>query len=152
MQSLLNEIEPSEVEDFRNLGHTIGGFILFPSNRIDGKMNINGARGFNSKIADRFDLTLECIRRHYCGEVSPLSDVLDRYKGFFQLFKDFKSYVDFFLLNDLVDSSYQKIEFFCSDRDPFLASPYPQNIDQYRLYRLRSMDFLSRRNARIASG
>jgi hypothetical protein len=151
MQSLLNQIDPSEVEDFRNLGYTIGGFILFPSNRIDGKMNINGARGFNPKIADRFDLTLECIKRHYSGDTSPLSEVLNRYKEFFQLFKNFKGYVDFFLLNDLVDSSYQKIDFFCPDRDPFIVSPFPQNTDEYRLYRLRSMDFLSRRNARIAA-
>ena len=46
--------------------------------KIDGKMTINGARGFNAKIRDRFDLTLECIRRHYRNEDSPLTDVLGR--------------------------------------------------------------------------
>ena len=36
-----------------------GGMMVFPGNRIDGKQTINGARGFNRKIADGFDLTLE---------------------------------------------------------------------------------------------
>jgi len=36
----------------------IGGMIVFPGNRIDGKMTINGARGCYRKISDRFDLTL----------------------------------------------------------------------------------------------
>lgn len=48
-------------------GYTIGSSIVFPGNKVDGKMTINGARGFSSKIADRFDLTLECIRRYYDG-------------------------------------------------------------------------------------
>ena len=50
--------------------------MVFPGNRIDGKYTINVARGLNKKIADRMDLTLECIRRHYLGEDSPLRDVL----------------------------------------------------------------------------
>jgi hypothetical protein len=151
IQSLLKQIDPAEVEDFRNLGYTIGGFILFPSNRIKGKMSINGARGFNSKIVDRFDLTLECIRRHYAKDVSPLSEVLDRYKDFFSLFINFEGYVNFFLLDDLVDSDSQEINYFVPDVEPFSTSPFPQNIDQYQVYKLRSMDFLSKRNARIAA-
>lgn len=41
-------------------------------NNIDRKQTINGARGCNRKIVDRFDLTLECVRRHYLGQSSPL--------------------------------------------------------------------------------
>ena len=63
LSSIVQDLS-KEVEEFRNLGSTIGGYILFPSKKIDGKMTINGARGFNQKIADRFDLTLECIRLH----------------------------------------------------------------------------------------
>ncbi|WP_113903400.1 DUF6994 family protein [Brevibacterium celere] len=37
---------------------------------------INGARGLHPRIVDRFDLTLECIRRHYRGEPSPLADLV----------------------------------------------------------------------------
>jgi hypothetical protein len=38
-------------------------------------------------------LTLECIRRHYLDEPSPLSDTLARYADFFGLFGDFAGYV-----------------------------------------------------------
>ena len=51
--------------------------------------------GFSSAISDRMDLTLECIRRHYIGEWSPLTKVLERYSDFFALFRDFAGYVDF---------------------------------------------------------
>jgi hypothetical protein len=36
--------------------------ILFPGNRVGRFQTINGARGFNTAIADRLDLTLECVR------------------------------------------------------------------------------------------
>jgi hypothetical protein len=56
---------PSEVNELFDIGSTIGAYIIYPYNRIDGKQNINQARGTNSRIDDRFDLTLECIRRFY---------------------------------------------------------------------------------------
>ena len=56
------------------------------------------------RIGDRFDLTLECIRRHYSEGESPLSGVLARYARFFDLFEDFRGYVEFFLLQDLVSN------------------------------------------------
>lgn len=58
-----------ENEAFRTVGYTIGGMMVFPGNKIDGKQTINGARGFNLKIADRLDLTLECMhpRDARCG-------------------------------------------------------------------------------------
>jgi len=54
---------PTDVDELFNTGSTIGAYIVFPKNRIDGKHTINQARGVNSLIDDRFDLTLECIRR-----------------------------------------------------------------------------------------
>ena len=47
----------------------------------------------SESIRDRFDLTLECIRRHYLDEPSPLSATLARYADFFGLFGDFAGYV-----------------------------------------------------------
>jgi hypothetical protein len=32
-------------------------------------------RGFNRLISDRFDLTLECIRRFYLGPIEPARDL-----------------------------------------------------------------------------
>ena len=76
----------------------MGGMIIFPANRVEGKSTINGARGFHPLIKDRIDLTLECIRRYYNNEISPLTEVLTRYTDFFALFGNFKGYVEFFLL------------------------------------------------------
>ena len=52
LSSIVQDLS-KEVEEFRNLGSTIGGYILFPDKKIDGKMTINGARGFNQKIGYR---------------------------------------------------------------------------------------------------
>lgn len=86
------------IEEFNRLGYTIGGMTIWSSNRVGGAMTINGARGFDRGIADRFDLTLECVRRYYLGESSPglLGDTLARYPAFFALFGDFAGFADFF--------------------------------------------------------
>ena len=105
------------------IGYTIGGLILWPASRIDGMWTINQARGcLGSKIGDRMDLTLECIRRHYRGETSPLGDpqagcgdVLARYAPF----------------------------------DDFTTRAIPQDLDTYLEYRRRSIEFIQARNTRI---
>jgi hypothetical protein len=94
---------PNEVNEVFNAGSTIGGYILFPNKSIMRKNTINQARGINPFIDDRFDLTLECIRLFYLDQHSPLYEALQRYKSFFDLFENFSNYVNFFLLNDLVD-------------------------------------------------
>ena len=147
---IVAEIEQEMVESFRKLNNTIGAFIIFPSSRINNKMTINGARGFNSKIADRFDLTLECIRRHYLGDSSPLSEVLNRYSNFFSLFQSFNGYVEFFLLKDLVDKT-ERVKFFISQRNPFDGNGYPRNSSEYLEYRSNSMEWVAKRNAQVAS-
>ena len=99
--------------------------MVFPGNRIGRKMTINGARGFHPRIKDRFDLTVECIRRHYRNEWSPLSDALRRYADFFGLFGDFRGYVEFFLLQDLVTVDCSAVKFFTPFED-FNTSPLPE--------------------------
>ncbi len=138
-----------EVEEFRNVGSTIGGYILFPSKKIGGKMTINGARGFNQKIADRFDLTLECIRLHYLCESNPLEEVLNQNSSFFKLFETFPQYVEFFLLQDLVNSESNNIKFFTPIKNPFEYSPLPNDKDEFLHYMKNSMQFTTRRNVRI---
>ena len=139
----------SEVEKFRNIGSTIGGYILFPAKKIDGKMTINGARGFNQKISDRFDLTLECIRLHYLGKPNPLQEVLDQNSSFFKLFESFAGYVDFFLLQDLVNSNYESINFFTPVNQLFESSPLPATQEEYLQYMKGSTSFTTKRNERI---
>jgi hypothetical protein len=137
-----------ENEAFRSIGYTIGGMMIFPANKVEGKQTINAARGFNRKIADRFDLTLECIRRYYLGQSSPLAECLSRYDNFFALFRDFTGYVDHFLLQDLVTVDHSVVEFFLPF-DNFETPPVPQDVDEFVEYRQRSIEFVHSRNRRI---
>jgi len=148
MKHIIDLFSEAENEAFRTIGYTIGGMMVFPARRVDGKQTINGARGFNRKIADRFDLTLECIRRHYLGQDSPLADTLARYHEFFGLFQNFKGYVDFFLLRDLVSADYSSIKFFMPFAD-FTTPAVPKNVETYAEYRRRSIEFVEARNRRI---
>lgn len=128
-------------------GYTIGSALIFPGNRIDGRQTINQARGTHPRIRDRFDLTLECIRRYYGGEQSPLAAVLERYADFFSLFGDFDGYVDFFMLQDLVgeDGAITFLHHF----DNFTTPPVPNDAKGYLAYRQRSSAFITARNRRI---
>jgi hypothetical protein len=140
---------PGELATFRQIGATIGGRIVFPGIKVDGQMTINGARGCNHYIKDRFDLTLECIRRHYRGEASPLSGVLARYANFFQLFGDFRGYVEFFLLQDLVNEDCVAVQFFAPFED-FGPWPVPDSLAAYLDYRALAIGFIEARNRRIS--
>ena len=62
------QVEAWKLQEFLHIGYTIGGMMLWPGNQIDRRWTINQARGCNWQIRDRFDLTLECVRRHYLGE------------------------------------------------------------------------------------
>ncbi|MGD9905221.1 MAG: hypothetical protein AB7U83_17275, partial [Vicinamibacterales bacterium] len=150
--SLSDVIEsmPEELEAFMRIGYTIGAIMVFPGQRIGRRMTINGARGFHPRIKDRFDLTVECIRRHYVNEDSPLRDVLERYADFFRLFGDFQGYVDFFLLQDLVTDVGSSVKFF-APFDDFKSSPVPDGMTSYMSYRARAIGFIEARNERISA-
>jgi hypothetical protein len=150
MAHIIDQIPEVEREEFRRIGYTIGGMTVFPGNKVGGAMTINGARGCNARIADRFDLTAECIRRHYLREPGPLSDTLARYADFFGLFGDFAGYVDFFYLQDLVDEATSTVKFFTPFKD-FTVSPLPGTLDAYFGYRQRAIEFIESRNRRIAA-
>ncbi|KGM12882.1 DUF6994 family protein [Cellulomonas bogoriensis] len=144
------EIPEAETRAFLRVVYTIGGMMVFPGNRIGGKQTLNGARGFNGRIADRMDLTLECIRRHYLQEASPLDEVLHRYGDFFALFGDFRGYVEFFLLQDMVTANLDEVSFFIPF-DDFTTPALPQDLLTYHEYRRRSIAFVEARNRRIAA-
>ncbi|WP_171175928.1 hypothetical protein [Ruegeria sp. HKCCA4633] len=148
MGYIIEQLSPGEVDGLFATGSTIGSYIVFPSNKIDGAMTINGARGCNAKIGDRFDLTLECIRRHYRREDSPLATTLQRYASFFNLFESFEGYVNYFHLQDLVTNNHQDIRFYLPF-DGFRSSPLPSSVEEYRTYRTGVMAFVAARNQRI---
>lgn len=148
MGAIIEQLTKAEIESLTAISYTIGGLVVFPSNRIEGKLTINGARGLLRKIADRMDLTLECIRRYYRNEDSPLGATLARYSDFFALFEDFRGYVDFFLLQDLVDDDGSAVRFFLPF-DDFMTPSVPTSVDAYRDYAARSVEFIQARNRRI---
>ena len=145
---IIKKIDAEELEKFVSLCSTVGGYIIFPSERINNQMTINGARGVNKKIRDRFDLTLECIRKFYKKENSPLNEIFERYKQFFNLFDSFKGYVDFFLLQDLVTSDYLSIKYLIPF-ESFENYPLPNDIEEYKQYKYNLSNFVLVRNQRI---
>lgn len=145
-QLLIKQI-PNKVNKLFNTGSTVGSYIVFPKNRIDGKQTINQARGTNSLIDDRFDLTLECIRLFYMGQKNPLYSCLMRYKKFFDLFDDFIGYIHFFLLDDLINEN-SNIKFYLLFNG-FKNSPTFSDISQYLLYKKGVINFINSRNKRI---
>jgi len=148
LKPITEQFPESENEAFRAIGSTIGGMMVFPGNQIGGKQTINVARGFNKSISDRFDLTLECIRRHYSDLGSPLAGTLSRYSDFFALFGDFRGYVSFFVLHDLVTEDLG-VKFFMSF-DDFRPPSVPKDVRSYREYRRCSIEFIEARNHRIS--
>jgi hypothetical protein len=147
LKPITEQLSESENEAFMTIGYTIGGMMVFPGNQIDRKQTINVARGFNRSISDRFDLTLECIRRHYSDLGSPLAVTLSRYTDFFALFGDFRGYVSFFLLDDLVTEDLS-VKFFMAF-DDFRPPSVPRDVRNYKEYRRRSIEFIEARNHRI---
>lgn len=138
---------PKEVQELFDKGSTIGGYLIFPNNQVDRKHTINQARGVLRLIDDRFDLTLECIRRFYSSKPSPLEEALERYASFFRLFETFEGYVDFFLLNDLVNED-GTVKFYLPF-DDFRSLPEFKSINDYLAYKTRVESFIDSRNRRI---
>ena len=132
------------MEDFLHKAYTIGGMIIFPKH----PNSMNQRRGTDKQIRDRWDFTMECIRRFYIGESSPLSDVLEQDSDFYALFKDFKGYVDFFYLQDCVTEDYKQVRFWLGNGS-FTDHPLPRTVDEYLTWIAEELDFLDKRNARI---
>ena len=128
--------------------YTIGGTILFPRHT----RSLNGQRGMNPFICDRWDLTLECIRRYYEGiidrENNPLGWVLETDKPFFNLLVDFRGYCDFFFLRDCVSEDYKSVKMWLPT-EPFTKYPYPATAEEYFNWIEQCLTFVKNRNKRI---
>lgn len=123
--------------------YTVGGTIIFPQT----DWSMNRARGCHPRICDRWDLTLECIRRFYIGETSPLEKAILESREFFEWFVDFKGYVDFFLLQDCVDEQYN-VKFWL-DTPLFASYPLPQDLESYLAWVNTQLEFAEKRGQRI---
>ena len=58
MSHIVSQIPDKEIKDFYSLCSTIGAYIIFPSNRINNKMTINGSRGLNKYIKDPLSIKI----------------------------------------------------------------------------------------------
>lgn len=141
-------LSKSEREQLMHKVRTIGGHIIFPAHKYKG-LTINQARGVHQQIGDRFDLTLECIKRFYAGESNPLSQTLMNYKFFFDMFVDFNGYIDFFLLQDFVKLNGQVD--FSLPFDDFKRTPFPLNTSEYSQYKQHTISLIGKRNNRIVN-
>lgn len=136
----------SFMEDWMHTSYTIGGMMLFPAFW----WGLNQSRGCHLHIKDRWDLTLECIRRYYLGEPNALSKCFERgwNKEFFSWFVDFKGFVDYFLLQDCVTEDYSAVKLWHStsldDKDPV-----PNDAKSYLAFMDKQIEFLANRNRRI---
>lgn len=130
-------------EDYLKKSYTIAGSIIFPKHL----RSMNQRRGCSRIICDRWDLTLECIRRFYAGEPTPLDKVMERDKAFYDLFVDFKGYVDFFFLQDCVDESYN-VKFWL-DTPLWVCDPMPESVESYKDWIDKELDFVAKRGKRI---
>ena len=145
-QWLIKQIS-KEANELFTVGKTIASYVIYPKNKINNKHTINQARGVNKMIDDRFDLTLECIKLFYSGKSSPLYDVLNRYKNFFDLFENFNGYIDYFFLNDLIDEN-GNIKFYLPF-DNFKTKPGFNCIEDYMEYKKNVTKFILARKQRI---
>lgn len=148
MKHITSQIPKDKLNYFNYITDTIGGIVIWPANKINNKLTINGAKGLNSLISDRLDLTLECIRRYYLKQDSPLYETLKRYDDFFNLFEDFKGYIDFFLFQDAVSSDYKSVKI-AVPFDNFKSNPVPKTVDEYIAYMNFTIDLIQKRNSRI---
>lgn len=149
MKNIIAEVPNLELEHFFNSCFEIGGYTLFPGGKKVGFQTINQARGCNRKIADRFDLTLECFRRHYANLSNPLENTIRGYREFFELFGDFQSYVEFFHLQDLVSPNFAEIKFHLPFDGTFPSNPFPNNLSEYQRYSENTLSFMKKRTNRI---
>lgn len=144
LKNLLRDYD-AFIEDYEHKVWTIGGEIIFP---VHGN-SMNQMRGTNAYIMDRWDLTLECIRRFYNGEDSPLVGVLDRDRDFYELFVDFKGYVDFFFLQDCVSPDYGSVIFWLDDYSLAKTLPLPKTAGEHLVWFEKNMQFVQNRATRM---
>jgi hypothetical protein len=140
--------------------NTIGGFIVFP--RTYNSINVKRA---SSPICDRFDLTLECIRRayqyddFYRSDANPLFGISKEDKEFFKMFGTFQNYAKFFCLDESYDDKHnwvnetgQVLNLFDNqplDNWDFNKSEVLPTADNWWTFYRNIMDRLEARNKQI---
>ena len=144
----MNEVR-SEADRLYQRGCTVAAYTIWPANTI-ANTTINKARGLLRKIGDRMDLTLECLRLFYAGitdaERNPLGPTFLNYADFFALFESFEGYIEFFLLQDIVNDGAVR---FWLPFEGFDGDPRPKTAMEYREYASVVLQFIDLRAQRM---
>jgi hypothetical protein len=74
--------------------------------------------------------------------------VLARYRDFFAPFEEFRGYVDFWLLQDLITDDYSAVRFF-TPFDEFKPPAIPQDPHTYKGVPATRIEFVEARNRRM---
>ena len=154
---IVRQVSREVLDEYDTLTYQMGAMLLFPRSRPGEArgQSMNQERGRNGYIIDRLDLTVECIRLYYQEKaepgsvvLNPLSDAINRWSDFFDLFGDFEGYTDFFLLQDLLTSDGSAVDFFLPI-DGFPWWPFPADVEEYAVYRQKALEFVKARNRRM---
>ena len=97
-----------------------------------------------SDLVTELGMSIDC-RDLQCEKA--LDKSLIQSKEFFDLFVDFRGYVDFFLLQDCVDERYN-VRFWLNT-PLFVSNPLPQDLESYLAWVDTQLDFAEKRNWRI---
>lgn len=141
------DLDDTQQTRYLNPPYTIGSAMIWPVSKKH-PYTMNRAR-VRRQIADRMDLTLECIRRHYAQDAkSPLTNVIHNYSDFFDLFGSFEGFVEFFHFQNLLTPA-GKVDFFLPLND-FKRHAAPASKPEYVQYRERVLEFIGKRNSQMA--
>jgi len=143
LRSLFEQVPLAVTDGFLRRSYTICGFMIFPV----ATGSTNQERGKHHLIQDRWDLTLESIRRFYEGGSSPLADAIGRQSAFFKLFGSFGGYVNHFHLNDFLDVD-GGVRFLLPF-DDFNGPALPPDLSSYERYLGDSLQLFEARRDRL---
>jgi hypothetical protein len=146
---LCKQINPGDRDKFYRDAYRIGAMMVFPHDP-DGEFGrawtMNQGRGCLVRIADRMDLTLECIRRAYKADyATPLGGVLLRYDNFFNFFGTFDGYVQHFLLQPLLENDGRTVKQLLPF-DDFQRPGWPTTPEEWVRLRDRSVEIINARS------
>ena len=143
---------------------TIGGYLPFPNGLAQKRQTattprrytLNQAKGMDTRVFDRIDSTLACIRLHFSGvnalDANPIGDVLDAYGWFFEPFgtgqAGFDAYVEYFFLDPFVKDGHVT-SLVGEAIGPRSARPGP-SLPEYLAYIEAQRSAVKERNALIA--
>lgn len=163
-----NKIKPNEVHCFNKKERD--SFSLNEWNKMNRKdkitsiipytITVNTARGGKKGFYDRIDFTLFDLKQWYLDLPCKLQEAYENSKEWLLLFKDFKGFIDYFLLQDFVvenehyavknlDSFDEGESYKTLSNTDVYHSSRSQNKADYKAFIESSLAVISKRNERI---